>query len=176
MCFIAADKVRQARIASTTQSSFYHSNYTATNLLNNKGLSGMFKGDNCARTNYGPTPTWFSFELEIPLKLFSVQITPRLDCCPERSQNISVTISPSVEYDPDEHLCSTFDLVLERGLTEYKCTGKLHQGRFVKISRHVNGSDGIIDICEVKIFTVGGNHNLKQSYYLCTLLWNGTQV
>ena len=170
MCFIAADKVRQARIASTTQSSFYHSNYTATNLLNNKGLSGMFKGDNCARTNYGPTE-WFSFELEVPLKLFSIQITPRLDCCPERSQNISVTIGPSVEYDPDEHLClPVFDLVLERGLTEYKCTGNLHQGSFVKISRHVNGSDGIIDICEVKIFTVGGNHTLLggiiQSYYL----------
>ena len=167
MCFIAVHWVwaTEAILASTSQSSFRGKEgdylYPSSNLINGKGLSGKFKGDNCAGTNYGPTQ-WFSFELKVPQHLFSIKITPRLGCCPERSQNISVTIGPSRSYDSREPLCLPVipQLVLQEGLTEYKCTGELHQGRFVKITRGLDGSDGIMNICEVKIFTVGGNHTI----------------
>ena len=178
MCFIAADTAREARIVSTCQSSFIlglsgNNQYPASNLLNGKGLNGTFDGDNCAITNFGSTQ-WISFELEVPQNLlFSIQITPRLDCCPERSRNIHVTIGPSRSYNPREPLCRPmFDLELQKGLTEYKCTGELHQGRlvkssgkvlrgrFVKISNGLNGSGRILDICEVEIFTVRGNQML----------------
>ena len=175
--------MRAAQIVSTSQSSFWrnnHSLYPVSNLINDKGHSGRFKGYNCARTNYGPTE-WFTFELKVPQTLFSIKITPRLDCCPERSQNIGVTIGSSRSYNPKEPLCLPVipQLALEEGLTEYKCTGELHQGRFVKITRHADGNDGIMgmmDICEIKIFTVGGNHTLIggiiQSYYL----WHSHRV
>ena len=141
--------------------------------------------------------------------LFSIQITPRLsqphdsipwlkskeyrlkrrslnpyDSTPwlkRRSRNISVTIGPSESYDPNEQPClPMFDLVLQEGLYEYRCTGELHQGKYVKITRGLDGSGGLINICEVKIFTVGGNHTLCcsiiggiiQSYYL----WQSHQV
>ena len=164
MCFIADYTAREANIVSTSQSSpleGHHQLYPASNLLNGKGLNGKFGGDNCVATNYGPTQ-WVSFELEAPEKLSSIQITPRLDCCPERSQNFHVSIGPSKSYDPNEPLCLPVisKLVLQEGLTEYKCTGKLHEGKYVKITRGVDGSDGLIDICEVKIFTVGGNRML----------------
>ena len=74
-------------------------------------------------------------------------------------RNISVTIGPSESYDPNEQPClPMFDLVLQEGLYEYRCTGELHQGKYVKITRIGNGIDGIVNICEVKIFTESEKH------------------
>ena len=183
MCFIAAHWVwaTEAILASTSQSSFRGKEgdylYPSSNLINGKGLSGEFKGDNCAGTNYGPTQ-WFSFELKVPQHLFSIKITPRLDpCCLERSQNISVTIGDSKSYDPKEPLCLKISqLVLQEGLTEYKCTGMPHSGKYVKIARGVDGSEGVLDICEVRIFTVGGNHTLLGGIIQSDYLWHSRQV
>ena len=182
MCFIAADTAREATIVSTCQSSLWTdpegNQYPANNLLNGKGLNGKFDGDNCAHTNNGHNQ-WISFELENPENLlFSIQITPRLsqpqsipwlkrrsqnlyDSTPwlkRRSRNISVTIGPSESYNSTEPLClPVFDLVMQERLYEYRCTGELHQGKYVKITRIGNGIDGIVNICEVKIFTVRGD-------------------
>ena len=178
MCFIAADTAREATIVSTCQSSLWTdpqgNQYPASNLLNGKGRNGKFDGDNCAHTNNGHNQ-WISFELENPENLlFSIQITPRL---PQEStlnpqqlkrvreemfylfgRNISVTIGPSESYNSTEPLClPVFDLVMQERLYEYRCTGELHQGKYVKITRIGNGIDGIVNICEVKIFTVRGD-------------------
>ena len=128
---------------------------------------------------------WFSLEILNPQDLvYSIHIAPRLNCCPEAildinthcrekfnpqcskrikemSQNISVTIGPSRAYNSTEPLCRPmFNLELNENLTEYrctgdcighKCTGELHHGKRVKISR-----EGILNLCEVEIFTVAG--------------------
>ena len=178
LCFIAASIARKANIVGTSQSSFGYGNYPASNLLNEKGLKGKFGGDSCVHTDFGH-PQWISFELERPEFLFSIQITPRLDpCCRERSRKISVTIGPSKSYDAKEPLClpEISQLVLQEGLTEYKCTGMPHSGKYVKIARGVDGSEGVLDICEVRIFTVGGNHTLLGGIIQSYFLWHSHQV
>ena len=201
MCFIAADTVTKAIVVGTHQSSFWGEGYAgnwnpypAFNLINQKGKSGRDLGDNCARTSANENGTqWFSLEIYVPFGepdpqdlLYSIHITPRLNCCPEAildidtpcrlfnpncserleemSKNISVTIGPSLAYNSTEPLCRpVFDLVLQENLTEYRCTGgdcigglctgELHHGKYVKIAR-----EGFLNLCEVEIFTVAGNH------------------
>ena len=141
---------------SSSQSSFWR-HYPASNLLNGKGLDGRFEGDNCAHTDHGPNQ-WFSFDLGVPKKLSRVQIVPRIwdstDC--DRTQNVKITIGPSESYDPDEPACLMIpQLVMKAGFTDYNCTGALHEGKYVKISRGLDGRDGMMDFCEVKIFTRG---------------------
>ena len=150
----------EAKIVSSSQSSNYLGKYPASLLLDGKGLDGIFQGDSCAHTEHGPLQ-WVSFELESPKKLSHVQITPRLDHLGNgfrrsRAQNVVITIGPSKSYDPNEPLCLPMipQLVLEAGLTDYNCTGTPHEGKYVKIASGVDGkSDGMIEMCEVKIFT-----------------------
>ena len=134
---------------SASESSISHG-YSASNLLDGKGLNGKMMEGFCAHTNKYKTG-WFSLELEEPQKISRIQITPRLNCCPERQRNIRITIGPSESYDPDEPRClpDISQLVLEEGLTNYYCTGTLHEGKYVKIS-----SDHSLNLCEVKVFTL----------------------
>ena len=78
-----------------------------------------------------------------------VQIARRM-CCWDQGQNVSITIGPSKEYDPDETLCRPEipDLVREGGLQDYICSGGLREGKYVKISKV-----GWLVLCEVKVFT-----------------------
>ena len=106
----------------------------------------------CAHTE-GNSLEWFSLELEIHQKLNRVQIATRTDCCSERGQNVRITIGPSKAYDSNEPLCLPVipELVHQPGLHDYPCTGDLHEGKFVKISR-----PGKMNLCEVKVFTERG--------------------
>ena len=132
--------------------------HPASNLLNGKGLDGSFGGDRCVATNHGANQ-WISFELADPRKLSRVQIAPRRTggLGTSRSVNILVTIGPSESYDANEPSCLPMIPVLnmDPGLTDYKCIEPLHEGKYVKFSRGLDGSDGIMDFCEVKIFTIG---------------------
>ena len=68
-------------------------------------------------------------------------------------KNIRITIGASKEYDPNEPLClpEIVELSQQAGLQDYYCTGELHEGKFVKISK-----PGALDLCEVKVFTLQG--------------------
>ena len=65
-------------------------------------------------------------------------------------QNIKITVGNSQSYDSNEPLClpEIADLDRQSGLQDYVCTGNLHSGKYVKISRV-----GSIALCEVKVFT-----------------------
>ena len=54
-------------------------------------------------------------------------------------------------YDPSEPLClpEIPKLVRQAGLQDYVCTGDLHSGKYVKISK----VDKLV-LCEVKVFTL----------------------
>ena len=73
-----------------------------------------------------------------------------MDCCRDQGKNIRISIGPSKDYDPSEPLClpEIAELVWSEGLQDYICTGNLHEGKYVKISRV-----GWIVLCEVKVFT-----------------------
>ena len=96
-------------------------------------------------------------ELEVPQKVTRVQIANRLDDTRqhivERGHNVRITIGPSIPYESNEPLCLPVipELVHQPGLHDYPCTGDLHEGKFVKISRR-----GHINLCEVKVFTEEG--------------------
>ena len=92
---------------------------------------------------------WFSLELESPKKVTRVQIAARVDCCIDRSRDITISIGPSEAYDPNEPLClpKIPELSQEPGLQDYNCTA-WHEGKFVKISRA-----GIMNLAEAKVFT-----------------------
>ena len=130
---------------------------TAPRLIDGKGLDGIWHNENgCAATsNNAASIEWFSLELQVSQKIARVQIANRLDCpgCLERGRNIRITIGPSRVYDPNEPLClpEINELVVEPGLQDYVCTGELHEGKFVKISR-----PGQLNLCEVKVFTHQG--------------------
>ena len=82
-----------------------------------------------------------------------VQIARRMEnCCWQQGENIKITIGPSKSYDPYEPLClpEIADLQRVNGLQDYVCTGKLHSGKYVKISK----DDGPLVLCEVKVFTL----------------------
>ena len=146
----------------TVQSSNYEQKYPASKLIDGFGIDGRWCHQSptcCAHTN-GGTLEWFSLELESPKKITRVQIANRVDCCSERGHNIRISIGPSSAYDPNEPLClpQISELKPQPGLQDYVCTGHLHRGKFVKISRA-----GILNLCEVKIFTLKG----KVLLFLC---------
>ena len=135
--------------------------YCASNLLDGKGLNGNVNEGFCAHTISGrDSNNWFSLELPAPQKVSRVQITPRLDCCSDRAQNIRITIGPSKSYDPNEPLClpEISQLTMEEGLTNYHCTTPLHEGKYVKISRE----ESKLNLCEVKIFTLTNSSTAPQ--------------
>ena len=147
-----ADTEREASIMGTYESSISNG-YSASNLVDGKGLNGKMGEGFCAHTKSGrDTNNWFSLELAAPQKISRVQITPRLDCCSDRAQNIRITIGPSKSYDPNEPLClpEIPQLTMEEGLTDYICTTPLHEGKYIKISRETSK----LNLCEVKIFAI----------------------
>ena len=108
----------------------------------------------CAHTANSANDEWFSLELEEEKRVAKVQIARRMDNCGDCSaqgQNIRISIGPSQSYDPSEPLClpEINELQRNEGLQDYICTGDLHLGKFVKISKV-----GWIALCEVKIFTL----------------------
>ena len=150
----------EATIVGTAESSVYYDEYRgqcpASKLIDGFGLDGIFSMEQesgCAHTIDDGSIEWFSLELEMPKNVTRVQIANRVDCCLERGQNIRITIGPSSVYDPNEPLClpEINELVGEPGLQDYVCTGELHEGKFVKISR-----PGQLNLCEVKVFTHQG--------------------
>ena len=145
------DIKKEAAIVKAFESSVAYG-MSASNLLDGKGLNGKNNEGFCSHTISGAhANNWYSLELAAPQKISSVQITPRLDCCSERQQNVRITIGPSKAYDPNEPLClpEIPQLTLEEGLTTYECTKPLHEGKYIKISRE----DSSLNICEVKVFT-----------------------
>ena len=123
----------------------------------------------CAHTANTSDIEWYSLELEVPQTVTKVQIARRMGCCWWGGQNVSITIGPSKEYDPNEPLClpEIPDLVREGGLQDYVCTGDLHQGKYVKISKV-----GVLVLCEVKVFTrSAGEYTVKSlNLVACFLL------
>ena len=100
---------------------------------------------------------WFSLELQEAQKVTKVQIARRMFCCWEQGQNIRISIGPSKSYDPSEPLClpEISDLVREKGLQDYVCTGHLHSGKYVKISKIAKpGNNDALALCEAKVFTL----------------------
>ena len=139
----------------TAASSVKGSNYQPSNLIDGGGLDGSwadFQNGFCVHTRDGGGMEWFSLEMESPKKVIRVQIANRVDgCCWDRGRNIRISIGPSEAYDPNEPLCLSQigELSSQPGLQDYECTGDLHEGKFVKISRA-----GILNLCEVKVFYV----------------------
>ena len=146
----------EATIVGTAASSVVGSgsNYHPSNLIDGGGLDGSWndlQNGFCAHTRDGGGMEWFSLELESPKKVTRVQIARRADgCCWERGQNVLISIGPSEAYDPNEPLCLSQigELSRQPGLHDYACTGDLHEGKFVKISR----AAGVLNLCEVKVF------------------------
>ena len=151
--FLVSAIEREASIVNTYESSIDGSN-SASNLVDGQGLNGNIFEGFCSHTRITSDEVnhWFSLELAVPEKISRVQIVPRLDCCYYRAKNIHISIGPSQSYDPNEPLClpEIPQLVMEEGLTDYKCTQLQHKGKFVKISRKGDA----LNLCEVKIFTL----------------------
>ena len=146
----------EATIVGTAQSSVLRASgiwMYASKLIDGLGLDGRFSNENgCAHSdrNNDASIEWFSLELQAPAKITRVQIAPDMDL---RMTNVRITIGPSMVYDPDEPLClpEIPALVHQPGLQDYACNGDLHEGKFVKIARA-----GVLDLCEVKVFTLAG--------------------
>ena len=143
---------KEASIVNTYASSIL-SPYSASRLVDGRGLNGNIFEGGCSSTGITSDEVnhWFSLQLAVPEKISRVQIVPRLGCCHDRGKNIRISIGPSQSYDPNEPLClpEIPQLVMEEGLTDYKCTQLQHKGKFVKISRKGDA----LNLCEVKIFT-----------------------
>ena len=136
----------------TAQSSNYQGYYPASKLIDGLGIDGRWchhPHPCCAHTD-GGTLEWFSLELESPKRITRVQIANRVDYDGGRGKNVRISIGPSRVYDPNEPLClpQISQLNTQPGLEDYVCTGDLHIGKFVKISR-----PGLMNLCEVKIFS-----------------------
>ena len=139
----------EVTIVGTAESSFGRASHVASKLIDGK----LFWDEGCSYTTESYVDgeiEWWSLELESPQKVTRVQISNRADCCFYRGQNVHISIGTSQVYDPDEPLClpPIPELSRKPGLHNYFCTGDLHEGKFVKISRA-----GIMNICEVKVFT-----------------------
>ena len=100
---------------------------------------------------------WFSLELAEEQRVAKVQIARRTACCFDQGQNIRISIGPSKSYDPSEPLClpEISDLKREPGLQDYVCTGNLHSGKFVKITKiRKEDNTASLVLCEAKVFTL----------------------
>ena len=149
--FILGLEEEKAVIIGTAESSVYQT-FSASKLIDGQGLDGRWASLGCAHTAGGQN--WFSLELRVPQKITRVKIVPRQPEGCIHARNIRITIGPSTGYDPNEPLClpEILELVNNPGLQDYFCTGYLHEGKFVKISRA-----GMLNLCEVKVFTQQGN-------------------
>ena len=121
--------------------------------MDGQGLDGRLGSGGCAHTNNTANDEWFSVELDAPQYVTKVQITRRRsdspDCCVNQGKGVRITIGSSGGYDSNEPLCRPEIADLDYGgLIDYPCTGNLHQGKYVKISK----AGGYFVICEVKIF------------------------
>ena len=127
--------------------------YPASKLIDGLSLDGqLYNEKGCALTNAGGAlkTKWFSLELDASRTVTKVQIARRMD--PNKKghgNNVTITIGPAKEYDPDEPLClpEIPDLVNETGLVDYSCTLGPAEGKYVKISSPVR-----LCICEAKVF------------------------
>ena len=100
---------------------------------------------------------WFSLELAEEQRVAKVQIARRTACCFDQGRNIRISIGPSKSYDPSEPLClpEISDLKREPGLQDYVCTGNLHSGKFVKITKiWKEDNTASLVLCEAKVFTL----------------------
>ena len=127
-----------------------HGAFPASRLIDGLGINGSCYRENGLAHTFDDATNWFSLDLEIPKRITRVQIANRLDCCFDRGQNVRISIGPSRVYAANEPLClpEIPQLNQQPGLQDYVCTGDLHVGRFVKISRA-----GWLNLCEVKVFT-----------------------
>ena len=148
----------EATIMETAQSSVYVRygvEYPASKLLDGLGLDGnLWNEDGCALTNGNSITQWFSLELDVPRIVTKVQIACRMDHTLTQGHNVTITIGPSSEYDPNESLCRPEipKLELQSGLVDYVCTEGPTEGQYVKISSPLR-----LCICEAKVFVhVGG--------------------
>ena len=144
----------EAKIMGTAQSSVYVRNnglqYSASKLLDGLSLDGrFFNEDGCAATNENEITKWFSLELDVPRIVTKVQIARRMDHSSAQGNNVTITIGPSSEYDPNESLCRPEipKLELQSGLVDYVCTEGPTEGQYVKISSPLR-----LCICEAKVF------------------------
>ena len=105
----------------------------------------------CAHTDYEVHRQWFSLELQASQKITRIQIANNIDCSGRQMSNVSITIGPSKVYDPNEPQCLPVINVLVHGpsLQDYFCTGDLHKGKFIKISR-----EGVMSLCEARVYTL----------------------
>ena len=145
--FILGLEEEEAVIVGTAESS---GDGTSSKLIDGLGLDGRWHSNGCARSR------WFSFELEVPQKITRVKIVNQRNC--QDSNNIRITIGPSKDYDPSEPQClpEIPQLKCEGVFNDFWCTGALHEGKFVKISRR-HGMQ--MSLCEVKIFTALSSGN-----------------
>ena len=130
-------------------------------VLISRSLYISFRG--CAHTIGNANDTqWFSLELEFPQKVSRVQIANRIDLDEGRGDNVRITIGHSKVYDSNEPLCLPEISKLSRapGLQDYVCTGVLHEGNFVKISREGKMA---MNLCEVKVFTLQGKDSRRET-------------
>ena len=165
----------EAIIVGTTQSSVYRWNemeYPASMLVDGLYLDGVWSYENggCAAT-HGNGTQWFSLELENPGFVTKVQIARCMDGYWEQGQNISISIGPSKEYDPNEPLClpEIPELTREAGLVDYGCNPG-QEGKFLKIST----PNSVMALCEVKVFVRVQGKNFAYpsiSTYLVPLLY-----
>ena len=128
-------------------------------VLDGVNIDGIWNNGCAASIKPSTSIEWLSLELDFPRKITRVQIANRVDCCFDLGQNVRITIGPSKVYDPNEPLClpEIPELLREPGFQDYCCTGDLHEGKFVKISRA-----GCLNLCEVQVFTAQSTGGKKR--------------
>ncbi|NP_001106403.1 uncharacterized protein LOC100127564 precursor [Xenopus tropicalis] len=98
----------------------------------------------CAHTNKDFAP-WWQLDLKKSIKIWTVVITTRRDCCSERLLGAEIRVGDSA--DNKNPVCATVNDVSQTTLT-FCCKGML--GRFVSVV--IPGRSEFLHFCEVEVY------------------------
>ncbi|KAM4722814.1 uncharacterized protein WCC33_008981 [Rhinophrynus dorsalis] len=130
-----------------SQSSYYGTRSSARRAIDGS-LSSSYMEGQCTHTEKQLQP-WWQLDLKSKMKVYSVAITNRGDCCRERINGAEIHIGDSEENGGiGNPRCATIFKMGYGETISYDCKGM--EGRYVTVT--IPDVNGFLTLCEVQVF------------------------
>ncbi|XP_063797024.1 uncharacterized protein LOC134958390 isoform X2 [Pseudophryne corroboree] len=140
-----APNMAQQGIASES-SNYEPSNYAAKNASDGSLGNHMFK---CSHTNNDLEP-WWTLDLRSVMRIFSIAVTNRGDCCGERLNGAEIRVGNSKETLKNNPRCAVISRIDDGKTLSVSCHGM--EGQYVSVI--IPGRKEYLTLCEVQVFAL----------------------
>ncbi|KAM3915737.1 uncharacterized protein RB166_017978 [Leptodactylus fuscus] len=114
-------------------------------------IDGSFSNNypQCTHTDYDQDP-WWTLDLRSKMRVFSVAITNRADCCEERMNGVEVRIGDAKGDGQSNPRCAIISSIAKGKTLAVNCHGM--EGQYVSII--IEGRKEYLTLCEVQVFAL----------------------